>query len=330
MNNRDRILYIAQLLRKYTDEDHALSLREISELLLKEHGEKVYRTTVSDDIEALIASGWDIEIERSTVNRYRLVGRDFDKAELKLIIDAVNASRFITKNKSRELTKKISALAGPESDALKRHTEVENRVRNGNKKLFLIIDAIHEAIEKNCQISFYYFRYNEKKEKVLQHGGKPYQFNPFFLVWNGEFYYMVGSYANHPENVASFRVDRIPDCPEILSTKRAQIPDKFDADRYINSTIHMFGRADQTPVKVHLICENDTANGIIDRFGPETEMQPVDEGHFEAVIYVVPTSVFYGWVFGFGGKVRIEGPEEIVKEFIEMVKKVNKKASYEA
>ena len=331
MKNRNRILYVAEILKRYTDENHSLSVREISELLEKEYGEPGYRTTISEDIAALIESGWDIGVDRSTVFRYRLLSREFDRAELKLIIDAVNASRFITRAKSHELTGKISALAGPGSKGLNRCTEVENRIKNGNKKLFFIIDTIHEAIEKDCQIRFCYFRYNEKKQRVLLHGGKPYLFNPFFLVWNGEYYYMVGSYGNHPDKVASFRVDRIDACPEILAARRANPPESFCADQYLNSTIHMFGNAEQKPEEVHILCENSTANGIIDRFGPETEMRIVDDGHFKAVIHVIPTSVFYGWVFGFGGKVWIEGPEDVVRGFEEMVERVKKKkASNEA
>lgn len=321
MNNRQRVLLIEKLLREYTDENHSITGREIERLLAEEHGISVYRSTIADDIAALIASGMDIKIERSIQKQYRYVGRIFDRAELKLMIDAVNAAKFITKGTSKNLVDKICTLAGPDRTDLERHGEVENRAKSGNKKLFLVIDAIHEAIERKRQISFLYFKYDVNKKQVLLHDSKPYLFNPFFLVWNGEYYYMVGSYVNHPETVASFRVDRIPAVPQILKYKALPAPKGFHPNQYLNSRIHMFGGPDQTSEMVTLICENSTVNGIIDRFGIEVDMAPVDEDHFKAKVSVIPTSVFYGWVFGFGGRVRIAGPEEVVGEYRQMIHK---------
>ncbi|MBO4873125.1 MAG: WYL domain-containing protein [Lachnospiraceae bacterium] len=322
MNNRERIIRIAELLKEKTDENHTISSSEILCALQAHDERKPDRGTVADDIKTLIACGMDIEIIRSTPNRYRYIGRDFDLAELKLLVDAVRSSRFITKSKSEELCRKISRLAGPAAETLSRHVEVENRTRNGNKKLFLVIDVIHQAIEKNKQISFLYFKYNENKEQVLIHNGKPYLFNPFFLVWTGEYYYMVGSYVNHPEGIGAYRVDRIPKVPVILEAKQLPKPASFDPNRYLNGIIHMFGGADLKPEEIQLLCDNSTANGIIDRFGLDTPMKIYDTEHFIATVSAAPTSVFYGWVFGFGGKVKILEPEIAVREYREMVKRV--------
>ncbi len=326
MNNRERIIKIAKILEDKTDENHTVSSPELLSALRDSSGKMPDRGTLADDIDTLIRCGMDIKVIRSTPNRFCYVGRNIDLAELKLLVDAVRSSRFITKSKSEELCRKISRLAGPAADTLSRHIEVENRIRNGNKKLFLIIDTIHEAIDKGKQISFLYFRYNGKKEKVLIHSGKPYLFNPFFLIWTGEYYYMVGSFVNHPEGIGAYRIDRIYEVPVILSEAALPMPASFDPERYLNGTIHMFGGADQKPEKIQLLCENGTANGIIDRFGLETPMEVCDEEHFIATVSVAPTSVFYGWVFGFGGRVRILGPEKAEKEFKEMMGRVREKS----
>lgn len=322
MNNRERLLRISQILQERSNEKHSITGREIADLLQKEYGTKASRNTIGGDITTLQKCGMDIAVVRGTQNHYAYVGRIFDQAELKLLIDAVKASRFITRSKSKELVQKIGRLAGPDKDQLARYTEVENRVKNGNKKLFLIIDAIHEAIGHHRQISFKYYRFDARKHKVFLHEGRPYLFNPFFLVWNGEYYYLLGSYGNHPDTVASFRIDRIDEVPEILETKRHPMPKGFNPEQFINGTIHMFGSAEQQAEWVELLCENKTANGIIDRFGLETEMKPCDAEHFRAKVLVVPTSVFYGWVFGFGGRVKILSPEKAIREFREMVEKV--------
>ncbi len=322
MNGKLRLLLTAKLLQERTDDNHSLTRREICEILSREYGiEAADRNTFTADINALRESGMEIEEDRGTQKKYRYIGRDLDHAELKLIIDAVKSFRSITKQKSDELAKKLSRYAGPGDKSLSRHTEVENRIRNGNKKLFLIIDTIHRAIEQKKQLSFFYFKYNEKKERILQHGGKPYRFNPAFLVWTGEYYYLVGCYANHPETTASFRVDRISEKPEILDAPCAKLPSGFDPEQYLNSTIHMFGGTDGKQETVELLCENSTASAIIDRFGLQTKMVQADADHFTATIFVSPTSVFYGWIFGFGGKVKILSPK-LAAEYERMVRKV--------
>lgn len=325
MNGRKRLLLIQRILQDRTDEKHDLSVAEITAILQQEYSCAIPdRATIYEDIRSLQASGMDIIVERKKQNRYYFTGRFFDRAELKLLIDAVKSFKFITKRKSDELAEKIAQFAGPGREGLVRSTEVENRTRSGNKRLFLIIDILHQAIEEKRQVSFLYFKYNEKKEQVLLHRDKPYHFNPFFLAWNGEYYYIVGSYANHPETVASFRIDRIYKQPVILEQKAARPPKWFDAKEYLNSRIHMFGGIDQQSVEVTLLCANETAPGIIDRFGLDAEMMAADESHFWTTVSVVPTSVFYGWVFGFGGKVQIVGPKEALKGYKEMVEKVSK------
>ena len=162
-----RPLYIAKLLAEFTDEEHYLTTVQIQQLLKKRYGMDAYRRTIPGDIQILKEFGLDIQETRSTQNRYNLLSRTFDTAELKLLIDAVLSARFISKKRSEELAAKLAGLESTvKGRQLTRHVSVENRVKSGNEKIYLIIDAVNEAIRTGRKISFRYFHYNMKLERV--------------------------------------------------------------------------------------------------------------------------------------------------------------------
>ena len=313
-----RPFYIAKILHERTDEEHTLSTTQIIEILESEYGISSHRQTIKTDIEMLRQFGFEIEEIKSTQNRYNMFARTFDTPELKLLIDAVESSKFITSSKSRELVEKISSLTSEHvAAALKRNVSCEGRIKPGHEKVYIILDTINDAINKNKKISFQYFQYNVKKEKKLKHNGKPYVITPLHLVWNGDCYYMVGVY-DYQQRLGSFRVDRIAKQPLILEEDGTPAPEDFNIDQYINTTFRMYNSEHE---EVELICDNDVMDAIIDRFGEDVTTYANDMTSFRAVVNIAISHVFYSWVFGFGGKVRIKGPENIKAEYEEMLHK---------
>lgn len=314
--SKARLLYVLKLLEQYSDEEHPLTTADLLSLLLEKYGISTHRITLKTDIETLQAYGVDIEVINSSQNKYYISSRQFEIPELKLLIDAVESSKFITAAKSKELVKKLCALTSESKRAtLVRNVSCEGRIKPGNEKIYYIVDCINEAINQNKKISFYYFRYNVRKEKKLRHEGKPYVITPLHLVWNGDYYYMVGVY-DYQQRIGSFRVDRIAKCPEILSEEGTPAPEDFDIDEFINTTFRMFN---SDHIEVELICDNSVMDSIIDRFGEDVVTYANDMTSFRAVVKVAVNHVFYSWIFGFGGKVKIKTPIEVKDEYIAML-----------
>ena len=316
-----RPFYLAQIMYERTDEDHYLTTAQLMEILEKEYGMKTHRQTIPADVEILRAIGMDIQEVMSAQKRYNLISREFDVAEIKLLIDAVESSKFITKKKSEELVSKLSKQTSKiQAENLKRNISAEDRIKYDNENIILIIDGINEAINTGKKISFLYFKYNVKKEPKLRNDGEPFIFSPHQLVWNGDFYYMVGVF-NDGCRVGIFRADRILKRPDILEEKADTVPEKFDFDKFLQTSFRMYGTEHTT---VELICANDMMDAILDKFGKDVITDSYDEEHFSVEVDVVVSNVFFAWVFGFGGDVIIDGPKEVKEQYIKMVQKVMK------
>ena len=323
INTKYRPFYIAKLLEELTDENHYLTTSQIIQLLEQRYDITTHRQTIYQEIEVLKTVGLDIDCIASTQNRYRLLSRRFDNAEVKLLIDAVASSKFISKKKSASLAERLSSLTSIfEAEKLKRNISVENRIKSENELTLLIIDAINEAINQEKQIRFQYFHYNEKKKRIPKWDGYWYHISPHRLVWNGDYYYVLG-YNEKYDSPSSYRIDRIVGPPEIMEADALPMPKGFNIDRYINSMFRMYSAsAERTPVE--LICENDVMDAMIDRFGQSVKTRRIDDNHFEIDVTVAVNSVFFSWVFGFGGKVKIAGPDNVKEKYTEMVKKAAK------
>ena len=312
-----RPLYLAKILYERTDEDHYLTTAQLMKILEEEYGVKAHRQTIKSEIDVLKKFGMEIEEVKSTQNRYNVYGRKFDQAELKLLIDAVESSKFVTQSKSDELVEKIGTLTSQyRAQELNRNISVEGRIKPGNEKIYLIVETINEAINKGKKISFECFKYNVRKEKKLKRE-EPYVITPLHLVWNGDYYYMIGVY-NYQKRLGTFRVDRINKIPTILKEDGIPAPEGFDLNQYLNTTFHMFNSEHE---EVELICSNDLMDAIIDRFGDDVTTYANDMESFRAVVNVAVSHVFYSWVFGFCGKVKIKGPETVRYAYEEMVEK---------
>ena len=180
----------------------------------------------------------------------------------------------------------------------------------------LIIDVINTAINKKKKIAFKYFSYNVRKEKAEKHNGFEYKFSPYKLVWNGDYYYVVG-FLDKYNDVGSFRVDRISKCPKILDDKAVPMPKTFDMNTYLNTIFHMYSGERR---EVELVCDNNVMDSIIDRFGEEVKVYANDMESFKIIVKTSISHIFYSWVFGYGGKVKIRGPVDVKDGYIEMVK----------
>jgi len=313
-----RPLYLAKILYEQTDENHYLTTAQLIQILEKKYNVKSHRQTIKSDIELLKRFGLEIEEVKSTQNRYNIYERQFDLTELKLLIDAVESSKFITKSKSEKLVTKISSLAGQHQAAsLKRNVSCENRIRSNNEKMHMIVDIINDAINAGKKISFQYFKYNVRKEKKVKRD-EPYVITPLHLVCNCDYFYMVGVY-DYKQRLDSFRADRIVECPIILQEDGTPAPDGFDVNTYLNTAFRIYN---SEHCEVELICDNDVMDSIIDRFGEDVTTYANDMASFRAIVNVAVSNVFYSWVFGFRGKVKIKAPENIKKDYLEMVREV--------
>ena len=318
MDNKSRLrpLYIAKILYDMTDEDHYLSTPEIISILKEKYGIEGYRTTITSDIEALIDFGMEIEVVKSSATQYHLISREFDLPEIKLLIDAVESSKFITEKKSKELVSKLGKLASQkQADELKRNLVPEGRIKPDNEYIYYIVDAINEAINTKKKISFQYFEYNVRKQQKPRHNGEVYVFSPYHLVWNGDYYYMIG-YSDKHNSITNFRVDRISKQPKILLDEAVAIPDDFNLSEYINTSFRMYNSEHQ---EVELICDNSVMDAIIDRFGDDVQTFANDMTSFRAVVNIAVSHVFFSWVFGFGGRVKIKSPEGVRNQYADMI-----------
>ena len=304
------------MLYEQTDEEHYLTIAQIINQLESKYGISTSRGTIGDDIKALQTFGVEIEVEQSTQNRYYLIGRRFDLPELKLLIDAVESARFIPKEKSSVLVSKLSLLASPFAALrLVRNVDVENRIKADNEKIYYIMEALNDAINDKRKVSFQYYTYNRKKDRVAKHDGEVYLFSPYKMIWNGDYYYVVG-YSEKHGSIGSFRVDRIVTTPQILSEEQHEPPKKFDLNVYLNSMFRMYNGERK---QVELICDNDLMDAIIDKFGKNVDVSVYDDDSFLATVTTSVGNVFYSWIFGFGGRVYINSPEDVKSEYSEMV-----------
>lgn len=314
--NKSRILYILKYLWQNTDDEHYVATSDIL-TFLKENNISCDRKTLPGDIEKLCESGIDIEEVRSRENQYALRSHYFELPEIKLLIDAVDSSKFITAKKSAELVDKLSKMtSNHQSEALRRNIYTSERVKPLNEQIYYLVDNINTAINRRRKISFNYFHYNQYRNEVPNNNGKSYCFSPYYLVWNEDRYYAVGFSEKH-RKITTFRVDRMKKV-EILPDDAVIMPYDFNLPEFTRQVFEMYDGAKET---VTLLCKNDMMNYIIDRFGEEVETAPIDCDHFKAVAEVSVSQTFFAWVFQFNGEIKITGPESVVSKYREMLQR---------
>lgn len=317
-NQKLKILYLLKILTERTDEDHPMTLAQIIEAL-GEYGVSAERKSLYDDFESLRVYGADIEKSQNKTVGYYIASRSFELPELKLLVDAVQASKFITRKKSAELIRKIEGFASThEAQQLHRQVFVANRIKTMNESIYYTVDYIHDAISGDNRIAFKYFDWNEKKEKILRHGGKTYEVSPWALTWDDENYYMI-AYDSEAKKIKHYRVDKMLNI-SVLSEKRegAEKFKDFDMALYSKKTFGMYGGRDEF---VTIRCKNSLAGIIVDRFGQETIMTPEDDEHFTFTVKVSVSPLFLTWVMNFGTDIKILSPQCVIDELKDLALK---------
>ena len=311
-NQKMKLIYLMKIMLERTDEEHGLSVGEITQAL-DACGIKAERKSIYDDLEALRVFGMDIVKNRDGRRTdYRVVSREFEMPELKLLVDAVQSSKFITRKKSAELIKKIEGFASVhEASRLHRQVFVANRIKTMNESIYLTVDQIHAAISENKEITFKYFEWNAKKEKVLRHDGAQYRVSPWALTWDDENDYLI-AYDSEADKIKHYRVDKMMNIAVADSPRKGQqVFEGFDMAIYSKKTFGMFGGREET---VRLRCKNSMANIIIDRFGQESILSVCDSEHFEISVKVAVSPLFLSWVINFGADIKILSPQSVVDE----------------
>ena len=318
---KKRILVLLKYFYENTDEDHQVDTFKLLDYLMEQET-PANRKTLKNDIDTIQGMGIDIVTVHSKPNRYFLGERMFELPELKLLIDAVSSSRFITQKKSKELATKLSRFASVnQRKELDRHVYATNRVKSSNEFIYYSVDVVNEAISSKKRIEFQYIDFDENKKRILKNDGEIYELSPYALFWNEDFYYVVGWSEKH-EKVSTFRVDRLFK-PSVLDKKAIKKPKDYNIADYSKQIFEMFDGED---VKVRLECKNNFMVYIIDRFGEDVRVAKSKDrdGYFIATVDVSLSPTFYAWVFQFGGDVRILFPKKAVKEMETMAKKVLK------
>ncbi len=308
-NQKNRLLVLERIFLQETDEQHALTLKEL-QAKLSAYDIKAERKTLYADFECLTQAG--IEILRDGNDRYYTESRLFETAELKLLSDAVASSRFLTEKKSALLIQKLTSLASKNgAHELNRNLRVAGKAKTENEAVLYNVDALHTAIRENRQVTFLYFDLTVQKQKQYRKDGARYNASPWALLWDDEKYYLL-AYDAQTKALKNYRVDKME---RITLTDLPREGEKTFADErietYSDRTFGMFRGNEET---VTLQAENSLASVIIDRFGADTVFLS-DGDTFRTAVRVSVSGNFYGWVFSFGGRVKIVSPAHVKQGF---------------
>lgn len=315
-----KILYVMDYLLKHSDEAHPVTMAQlISEL--ERNGIAAERKSIYADIEALRDYGLDIiQSGGGKSSGYYIGSRDFELPELKLLVDSVQSSKFITRKKTLELIRKIEQLAG-EHDAqqLRRQVHVTHRVKTDNEAIYYNVDEIHRGIAANRKIRFRYFEYAVDKTRRFRRNGEWYELSPFALSWDDENYYMVG-FDSKNRDIRHFRVDKMADITLAEEERDGEeIYEALDMGVYARKTFGMF-TGQETSVRMRF--DNHLVGAVLDRLGQDMMLIPDGDDHFTVRADVVVSPQFFAWVCGFGPMVQILGPDEVVEQMRAHVQKI--------
>ena len=305
-----KIIYIMEYLLKNSDEEHAVTTNQII-AYLKSHDIAVERKTIYSDIDALRDFGLDIiQVSEGNNHGYYVANRDFELPELKLLVDSVQSSKFITHKKTLSLIKKIEKLASIHSaQLLNRQVFVKNRIKTMNESIYYNVDEIHNGISNNRKIRFLYFEYNVAKERVYRHGGAYYEGSPFAMTWDDENYYLV-AYDSEAGIIKHYRVDKMEKISTLDEERDGQeVYQALDMAVYTRKTFGMFTGEE---IKVQMRFENHLVGAVLDRLGSEVFIVPDGPAHFTVRTDVVVSPQFFAWVLGFGPQAQIVSPAHVV------------------
>lgn len=311
-NQKLKLYYLAQILQEKTDETHFITMPEIIEELEKREV-TAERKSIYKDIEELDKFGIEIEGEARGKNYYyHVIGRQFEIAELKLLVDAIQSSKFITARKSKELIGKLETFCSEhEAKQLSRQVFVQDRIKTMNESIYYSVDAIHTALTENKQIKFKYYNWNINKEMEFRRDGAFYQVSPWALIWDDENYYLV-AFDALANKIKHYRVDKMVKLNTVDEKRLGkEFFDKFNVADYTKKN---FGMYDGREEAVTVLIDNSMIGVFIDRFGRGISVASQDDTHCRVRFNAAISGQFFGWIFALGDGVKIIGPESVVKE----------------
>lgn len=318
-NQKLKLLYLAKIFQEETDGKTGLTMPQIIEHL-REYGISAERKALYRDIKALREFGMDIQRYNRSPMQYALANREFSQPELLLLVDAVQSSRFLDMEKSRELIDSIRTLASKrQRETLSKRMHVEGRIKMQNESVFYNVDIVQEAIQAHRRVSFHYFKYDVEKKKVRQHGGDRYLETPVELIYSDGYYYLV-TYNDKHDGFTNYRVDRMTEVmvSDEPATRNERIA-SFDPEAYTAQAFSMFNGEPKT---ISLIVDEEVMSSIVDRFGSDVESHALDGSHARVYARVKVSDVFYGWLAQFGTKDRVEKPRSVVQGYTEYLQRI--------
>ena len=312
-----KMMYLAKILMEKTDEEHMITVPEMIAELSK-LGISAERKSIYDDLEYLQLFGLDICSNKTRTTNYYIASRDFELPELKLLVDSVQASKFITRKKSMELISKIEKLTSHENaKKLQRLVFITNRVKTVNEQIYYNVDKIHEAIAANKQITFKYFNLDVNKKKVYRKDGGLYTESPVSLTWDDENYYLI-TYKEKYDSYTHYRVDKM-EMIELTEDERVLSDKPFDLSNYSKSMFQMFS-GEETDVSIEF--DNEFVGVVFDRFGTDIPIVKKDEEHFICHVKVAVSPHFLSWIMSFGKQAKIISPDYVVEEMYQLARDI--------
>ncbi len=320
MDQKLRTLYLLDIMLERTDEEHLLNASELCRILEQEYGISTDRRTIYSEMEILEKYGLEIIQKKGTRPGYFVGSRRYEMPELRLLVDAVQSSRFITEQKSRDLIRKLEKFCSRwQASSLQHEVFIVNRPKAENETIYYGVDTIHKAIASDREIAFQYGEWTEKKQFRLRKEGAYYAVSPWALTWNNENYYLV-AYDSEAGIIKHYRVDRMKDVSVLESGRRgAEDFRDFDLAELSKKTFGMFGGRDE---EITFYCSNAMAGVMLDRFGRDIRLIPADEDHFRTRAVVSVSPQFFGWITGLGKGIQIEEPQQIREEYREYLKEI--------
>lgn len=320
-NHKLALLYMMRELLENTDEKHTMNAADLIKAL-KKYDCEADRRTIYSNAAILEDFGLDIIKKEDEHVGYYIGSREFELPELKLLVDAVQSSKFITEKKSEQLIKKLMRQTNEQkAQELKRSVHICDRVKTLNEKIFYTLDALHKAINENRQIEFQYGEYNINKRIVAKKNGAFYKVSPWVLTWDDENYYLI-AFDENADKIKHFRVDKIMKIDLLEEERNGQNEFKdVNLAAFARKTFGMFGGRDE---RITLRCENAFAGVIIDRFGKEVVMIPDGENHFKANVTIAVSPQFFGWMTGIGRGLEIISPKNVREEYQNYLKDILK------
>lgn len=320
-NQKIKMLELLKIFQQQTDEDHRLGVPQLAEKL-EANGVPCERKSIYNDIDTLIDMGYDINLRRGRGGGYCLLEREFELAELKLLVDAVQSSSLISEKKSRELIDKLKKLTSSfQAQQLQRQVSVMNRIKSMNESAYYTVDDLHKAIDSGCMVQFDYNRWELDKNLHPYQKAKRHEVSPWALVWENNSYYLI-AYQDYRETpgMSHYRVDKMSKVQSLKEPRRGrEVYENFNLANYIRPQFNMYGG---TIVDVTLQVAIDKVGPMVDRFGTKVTFLADEEGFVHFTVPVALSPQFYAWVAGFSGDVEILSPAKAREEMRAQLEKL--------